>query len=196
MMTKSVQRIAYKYGMELAARDAGYQSLNQFAKQAYAVPGALIGAGVGAGVGALSDSDNRFRGAAIGGVGGAALGGLGGHLLGRSNAKSKDVIEGAGKSIASGQNAAKEYDAAVKTTDVVKSKVPEQVFDNAPEMSSLVPEPAAPQISKGRMETMSAPGITLKDQIKGLGQYGVEQGQLGLAQLKAHLMGLAPSNRV
>ena len=66
--------------MELAARDAGYASLSSFAKQAYAVPGALIGAGVGAGVGAMADADNRWRGAGVGAIAGAGIGGLAGHL--------------------------------------------------------------------------------------------------------------------
>lgn len=41
-MTKSAQHIAYKYGMELAARDAGYTTLEVFVKKALAIPGAVI----------------------------------------------------------------------------------------------------------------------------------------------------------
>lgn len=66
--------------MELAARNAGYPNLSSFTKQAYAIPGALIGAGVGAGVGAMADADNRWRGAGVGAVAGAGIGGLAGHL--------------------------------------------------------------------------------------------------------------------
>ncbi|RLA88187.1 MAG: hypothetical protein DRG58_08735 [Deltaproteobacteria bacterium] len=41
----------------------------------YTYQGAGIGGALGAGTGALIDSNNRWRGAMIGGLGGAALGG-------------------------------------------------------------------------------------------------------------------------
>jgi len=41
----------------------------------YTYQGAAVGGALGAGTGALIDSNNRWRGAMIGGLGGAALGG-------------------------------------------------------------------------------------------------------------------------
>ncbi len=85
---------AYMYGLELAAKEAGYSSWEEFYKQADALgPAAtvtaagniarngLIGTGLGAalGIGAgalMADDDQRLRGALIGGLGGAAAGGL------------------------------------------------------------------------------------------------------------------------
>lgn len=118
-MSRSVQLTAYKYGMQLAARDAGYASLDVFTKQAAAIPGALIGAGLGiglgAGVGAAADDQDRWRGAAVGaglgGLAGAGIGGVAGHLM-----------KGTGKAVASA--APKVEQAAAKTEQAVAKTAP------------------------------------------------------------------------
>lgn len=204
-MSRNYQTLAYRYGMELAARDAGYHSLQNFTKQAYAIPGALIGAGIGAGAGALSDPDNRLRNAAIGGVGGAAIGGIGGHLLGQSAAKSKGVIDGAKATTTKVENAAANLQKEQAITDAHSVMGTANSGGHHPQVGNPrfgdeIPTPdlgsANPDISFGRMQTMSVPDITVGDQLKGLGQYGLEQGRLGLEQLKSRLAAVIPANQV
>ena len=50
----------------------------------YLLPGAGLGAALGAGLGAASSPNNRWAGAAIGGLLGTAVGGVGGEIYGRS----------------------------------------------------------------------------------------------------------------
>lgn len=149
-MSRFVQLTAYKYGMQLAARDAGYASLDVFTKQAAALPGALIGAGLGvglgAGVGAAADDQDRWRGAAVGaglgGLAGAGIGGVAGHLM-----------KGTGKAVA-------------KTTPAVEKAAPQAeqaVAKAAPKAEAAAAKPASASAYKPGQTQIGGPAPAVPD---------------------------------
>lgn len=135
-MSRSLNLTAYKYGMQLAARDAGYPTLEHFTKRAFTLPGAAIGAGLGAGVGAMVDSEDRLRGAAtgagLGGLAGAGAGALAGHLE-----------RGAGKAVAKAAPKAEQ----TATKAVAKAE---------PAVAKAAPTPAQP---KGKPTVIGEPSV-------------------------------------
>lgn len=179
-MSRSVQLTAYKYGMQLAARDAGYANLDVFTKQAAAVPGALIGAGVGlglgAGVGAMADPEHRLRGAAtgagLGGLAGAGIGGAAGHFIGQS-----------GKAVA---KAAPKVEQAAAKTEQAAAK---PAAAHAPEI------PQGPSASDLGYSQQTADGLSPETRaliMKMRGQGARDVAQIGPATAPPSIKGLVP----